>query len=173
MKAYRVLYILLLAGLLVACNRNNPTQRIVAPREYTTAYVGLHGHCYDSIPQAVVSLDLYSEGLVLDSTHRMQGSGYNLYFSDMFVDSLLEAGTYRQDTTGARLTYLPGRDYEGIPSGAYLLQVNEGQLTQIQLIDSGMVVVRDTLDGQTDIQCTLYYGRQRYDAHFQGALTIE
>lgn len=172
MKKYWIIFLIL--PLLVACNRNNPTQRIVAPREYTTAYVGLHGHCYDSIPQAVVSLDLYSEGLVLDSTHRMQGSGYNLYFSDMFVDSLLEAGTYRQDTTGARLTYLPGRDYEGIPSGAYLLQVNEGQtLTQIQLIDSGMVVVRDTLDGQTDIQCTLYYGRQRYDAHFQGALTIE
>lgn len=167
-------FIVLCSMLLLSCNRNSPTPRPVAPKEYQEAYLTCHGRCYDSIPFSVLSLDLYSEGLTLDSTHRMQGSGYNLYLSDIFVaDSVLDAGTYTSDSTARLFTFLPGRDFEGMPTGAYLLHVNEGSLESIQLIDSGRFVVRDTLDEIVDIRFTLYYGRECYEAHYQGPLTLD
>ena len=45
--------------LLTSCNKvpGDPQQKM--PKEYTEAWQEIHGHCYDSIPYAVVSLDLY------------------------------------------------------------------------------------------------------------------
>ena len=170
---------------LTACKQTPVTPRSSMPKEYTEAWQEIHGHCYDSIPYAVVSLDLYSDGLSLDADHRMQGTGYNLYISDIFVpDSLLEQGTYTSlpkdslSTFDFRLstyTFLPGRVFEGTPTGLYLLYVQEGRLMNVQLLDSGSFVVRDTTNGFTDLQFKLYYtsvyGTQAtYETHFQGVL---
>lgn len=166
-----LVFILCISLLFTSCNRNNPTQRPVAPREYSLAYFIAHGHCYDSVSASVLSLDLYSDGLWLDSTWHIQGTGYNLYFSDIFIeDSTLQSGDYHSDTTGALFTFLPGRNYEGMPSGTYLLRVNDGSLESIVMMDSGRVEVRDTLDGIADMCFTLYYGKECYEAHFQGPL---
>ncbi len=150
-----------------ACHRNAPDPQTVIPSVYTTAYCTPYGHHYDSIPFAVVSLDLYSDGLDLDTSRHMKGTGYNLCLSDIFVpDSLLAAGEYRADSVGAVFTFLPGRDYEGIPNGAYLLTVEEDKPTSIQVLDSGSFVYR-----HDSLIFTLYYNEgKRYDAAFHGPL---
>lgn len=178
MKQIRTI-LLALVCVLCACNPNAPTRRY-SLNEFNTVYVRTYGHCYDSVPMAVVSLDFYTPDLYLDSAERMQGTGYNLYLSDVFVpDSLLENGTYKSDTSALAFTFLPGKSFEGTPTGCYLLTVEEGSLTNIQLIDSGTMVVKDTLGGLKDIQLTYYThsntsyfsNRQRYTSHFQGTLT--
>ena len=152
------------------------------PSEYTIAYQEIHGACYDSIPYPVVSLDLYSEGLELDQNHRMQGTGYNLYISDIFLPLQEDTntlrilpGTYHSDTTALPFSFLPGKDWEGTPSGIYLLRVDNSALQSIQVIDSGTIVVRDTSNNLLDLQFTLYYKNQygykaTYTTHFQGDL---
>ncbi len=148
------------------------------PKEYTSAYEELFGMCYDSIPYHVVALDLYSEGLILDNNHRMKGTGYNLYISDIFLPdgfSRLPAGDFHSDATGSPYSFLPGRDWDGTPTGMYLLYIEEGKLQSIQLLDSGSFIMRDTTNGLIDIDFTLYctgsYGnRVTYKPHFQGEL---
>jgi hypothetical protein len=171
----KILYIAL-ALLATACTRYNPTPRTVLPTEYSSAWQEIYGHCYDSIPCAVVALDLYSEGLELDKNHRMKGTGYNLYISDIFVpDSMLAAGSYKSDKSGEAFTFLPGRDWDGTPTGMYLLRIEEGKLQSIQVLDSGLLVVKDTTNSLTDLQFTLYYknaygNKVTYTTHFQGTL---
>lgn len=167
---------------LSSCQPDTPTYRRGLPQEYTLVYEEIYGRCYDSIPYCVVALDVYSDGLTLDKDHRIKGTGYNLYLSDIFVpkregaDSLrLASGSYHSDTTAAPFTFLPGRDYEGTPHGMYLLNIEEDHIKSIQVIDSGYVEVRDTTNALTDLQFTLYYrnsygSRSTYKCHFQGEL---
>ena len=181
----KILFIALVV-LAAGCTPYKPTPYKGLPAEYTSAWQEIYGHCYDSIPYAVVALDLYSEGLALDKNHRMQGTGYNLYLSDIFVpDSLLAEGNYRsipRDSLSSftfhlsPYTFLPGRDWDGTPTGMYLLRIEEGKLQSIQLLDSGRMVVRDTTDHLTDLQFTLYYrntygNKATYTTHFQGTLS--
>jgi hypothetical protein len=180
-----ILYGFSLFLLLCSCQPARVTPRSTLPQEFTTGYQEIYGRFYDSIPYSVVALDLYSDGLELDSTHRMQGTGYNLYLSDIFVpDSLLAEGQYTsipQDSLSSfsyavsAYSFLLGRDYEGSPHGIYLLYIEEGKLQNIQVLDSGLFVVRDTTNGLTNVQFTLYYTNAEnrvntYEAHFQGAL---
>ena len=141
------------------------------PKTYTLCYEELYGHCYDSVSAAVVALDLYSEGLELDADHRMKGTGYNLYLSDVFVpDSLLVEGTYHSETTAAPYTFLPGHDYEGTPNGMYLLYVEQDKLQSIQVLDSGSFIYRND-----SLIFTLYYknaygSKATYKPTFHGTL---
>jgi len=139
---------------LTACRSSKPTPQRGLPENYTLAYEEIYGHCYDSLPNvAVVALDLYSDGLELDKDHRIKGTGYNLYLSDIFVpDSLLEEGEYTSDTTAAPFTFLPGKDYEGYPGGMYILNIEEDQIIHIQLLDSGSFAYRND-----SLLFTLYY----------------
>ena len=153
------------------------------PKEYTTAWEEIYGQCYDSIPYSVVALDLYSEGLELDKNHRMQGTGYNLYISDIFVpdqegktELRMVPGTYHSERSAMPFTFLPGKDWDGQPTGMYVLYVEEGKLQSIQVFDSGYVVMKDTTNGLVDLQFTLYYrnsytSRAKYTPHYQGSLT--
>ena len=167
----RILVYIVLLMSLIACRPSSPSVRRGLPAAYTTAYEQIYGHCYDSIAQAVVSLDLYSEGLELDKNKKIRGTGYNLYLSDIFVpDSLLEPGTYHSDTTGASFTFLPGKSYEGYPFGMYFLRIEDDQVSQIQVLDSGSFVYRND-----SLLFTLYYlnaygGRATYSCHFHGSL---
>lgn len=166
---HNIVYILFVIGL-IGC-RPTPSAYRGLPKTYATAYEQIHGHCYDSIAQAVVSLDLYSAGLELNKENHIVGTGYNLYLSDIFVpDSLLEEGMYRSDSTGAAFTFLSGRDYEGYPFGAYILNIENDQVKQIQLLDSGNFVYRND-----SILFTLYYknvygSRATYQCTYSGEL---
>lgn len=163
---------------LSACKPVKVIPQTIFPEEYTLAWEERYGACYDSIPYAVVALDLYSEGLSLDTAHRMQGTGYNLYLSDIFVAAdadTLVVGNYQSDNSAKPFTFLPGRDYEGTPHGIYLLYIENGQLQSIQLFESGTLVVRDTTNGLKDLHFTLHYRNANnadvtYDSHFQGHL---
>lgn len=171
MRAYCI-GIIGLIGLLgfSSCTPNKPSSYRGLPEAYHTAYEQVYGHCYDSVPYSVVSLDLYSEGLELnDSTHTIQGTGYNLYLSDIFVpDSLLEEGAYRSDTSALPFTFLPGREYEGYPHGMYILNIENDKILQIQVLDSGSFVYRND-----SLLFTLYFRNQYgsravYTCHFHG-----
>lgn len=145
------------------------------PSTYDVAYLQIHGHCYDSVAQAVVSLDLYSKGLDLNEENHIVGTGYNLFLSDIFVpDSLLEEGEYKAITstplTPSSFTFLPGRDFEGYPHGAYILNIENNQVKHIQLLDSGTFTYRND-----SLLFTLYYknaynGKAVYKCTYSGAL---
>ena len=155
---------------LPACRYNTPSERRVFPETYTLAYEEIYGHYYDSTA-AVVALDLYSDGITLDENHRIKGTGFNLYLSDIFVpDSLLVPGTYRTDTTATPFTFLPGRDFEGMPNGIYILDIQEDKVESIQVVDSGAFEYRND-----SLLFTLYYrnnggGVSTYQASFTGTL---
>ena len=169
----KIFIILAVIGL-VACKSNSPSAYRGLPKEYNLAYQEIYGHCYDSVPYAVVALDLYSEGITLNNEHRIQGTGYNLYLSDIFVpDSLLAQGEYKSitnDQLPIPYTFLPGRDYEGTPHGMYILDIQDDKIANIQVLDSGSLVFKGD-----SLLFTLYYtnsygSRITYTCHFAGGL---
>lgn len=152
---------ILVALCVTACRPSGPSSYRGLPKEYTTAYEEIYGHFYDSVPYAVVALDLYSEGLSLNAQRKIQGTGYNLYISDIFVpDSLLAEGDYtslpvtdnHSPLTITPYTFLPGRDFEGQPHGMYLLNIEDDKIIQIQRLDSGRFSYRND-----SLAFTLYY----------------
>lgn len=163
----KVLYLLsIIAFALSSCKPFTPAVRQEFPVEYDLAYQEIYGHFYDSVPYAVVALDLYSEGLTLNKDHKMEGTGYNLYLSDIFVpDSLLEEGEYTSLSLGEGrgeastihpFTFLAGRDYEGTPHGMYILSIGDGKVASIQVLDSGSFVYQGD-----SLLFTLYYRNSR------------
>lgn len=170
----RLLYIYMVFGWitfgLTACGEpNKPEPKQPFASEYHSCYVVQYGQAYDSVPHNVFALDLYSEGLTLDSTKHIVGTGTNLYISDIFLsDSLFATGTYLSDTTAADHTFLPGQTFEGTPTGIYLLMISESSVAGIQVVDSGRFVVNQTADSLYDMCFTLYYGKAKYEGHFVG-----
>lgn len=168
----------LLVLLLAACTPNKPSSYRGLPQQYTTAYEQIYGHCYDSVPYAVVGLDIYSDGLTLDEERRIKGTGYNLCITDIFVpDSLLEEGTYRslpyteQGIADPQpFTFLPGRDFEGYPHGMYILNIEEDQVLSIQVLDSGSFVYRNDSLAFTLYFRNTYGSRVTYNCYFTGPL---
>jgi hypothetical protein len=159
----KVFYLLsIIAFALSSCKPFTPAVRQEFPVVYDLAYQEIYGHFYDSVPYAVVALDLYSEGLTLNKDHKMEGSGYNLYLSDIFVpDSLLEEGEYHSIQPANQpaiepFTFLAGRDYEGTPHGMYILSIGDGKIASIQVLDSGSFVYRGD-----SLLFTLYYRNSR------------
>ena len=168
--------VVLIALCTVSCKRSESVEsNAVWPSEYTTAYEERYGQCYDSVPYQVVALDIYSGDLKLDSTHRMKGTGYNLYISDIFVEDTLIAGTYTSGTEALPFTFLPGHDYEGTPTGIYLLYVEKDKLKSIQVLQSGTMTVSEAGNGLKELQCTFHYTNSNnvdatYECHYRGAL---
>lgn len=185
MKSHIIHYTLFIAVaiLISSCRPSTPYVYRGMPKEYIVAWEEIYGQAYDSIPHSVVALDLYSKGLELDADHRMRGTGYNLYISDIFVpetqgtDTMrLVPGKYHSERTGLPFTFLPGKDWDGQPTGMYVLYVENGKLQSITMLDSGYIVVKDTLSSYVkDLEFTLYYknaysSRVTYKPHFQGTL---
>ncbi len=162
--------------LLAACSsKNTPRKPDSIATEMTYGKLICYGQFYDSIKYNVLSLDLYSDGLTLDSTNHMVGSGTNLYLSDIFVpliDTTLADGTYKCSTKPEPKTFLPGTDFEGTPTGTYILLIQDAKVASIILCsDSAFVVSRD---GQTtDLLFSLKTEDKSYDIHFKGVLDYE
>lgn len=165
--------LLALTLLLAACERPSGN-RTPKAQTFTTGYITCYGPCYDSIQAAAVMLDLYSDGLTLDSTGKMQGAGYNLCLTDVFVpDSMLVEGHYTWSNTGDTMTMLPGQNHDGTPHGMYLLTRAESGAYTILVLDSGYMDVQ--YDTVWHITYTGYYHnaqtyRQKYEATFTGPL---
>lgn len=164
----------LIALFAVAC-RPTPSSYRGLPSTYTTAYQRAYGHCYDSIPYAVVSLDLYSKGLELTEDQGIVGTGYNLYLSDIFVpDSLLAEGEYKSPINNqspvSPFTFLEGKDFEGYPTGAYILNIENNAVKQILLVDSGSMIYRNDSLLFTLYYKTTYGGKATYRCSFHDSL---
>lgn len=173
------LIILLTLFILVGCNPNTPSnKKTIGETSFDKAYSKSYGIHYAGrgVEQQVTDLAIYSEKLDLDSTGTIIGSGTNLYLSDIFLPStekhLLE-GKYLSDTTGNAYTFLPGVDYDGNISGAYLLNIENGNLINYIIFESGSYIVEQYAD-TTQINFTLKYneyGMQKlYEAIFRGII---
>lgn len=185
----RLLLYILLPLALLACRRITPTTPTTYSATFTSCYLEYYGQAYDSVPRHVFALDLYSDGVDLDSTRIIRGTGNNLYLSDIFLaDSLfteprLPAGTYHSDTSTLSYTFLPGQDFEGTPTGIYLLSIADDAVSSIRVLDSGRFVLTLTPDSLYDLRFTLYYTASSsassrpqvttYEAHFEGPITYE
>jgi hypothetical protein len=171
MKKILLSLLVLMAIAFSSCRPSSPSVYRGMPKTYATAYTTMYGHCYDSIAAAVLTLDLYSDGLELTKEKGIQGTGYNLCLSDVLVpDSLLEEGEYRSTDTAEPFTFLPGRSYEGYPHGAYILNIEENKVKSIQVVDSGLFVYRND-----SLLFTLYYrnaygSKVTYTCSYAGAL---
>lgn len=168
---------IILCLFLLGCNTPSPVPN-PEPKQmkFTTAYAVSYGDYYKKggLEQNVLSLDLYAGDLDLDSVGRIQGTGTNLYFSDIFVSAdvlTLQDGIYRSDTTAEAMTFLPGKNYEGSITGAYMLTVADGALTGISLIEEGEMDVQHIGDS-TFLSFTLYYTenyrKQQYIGQYRG-----
>ena len=124
----------LLAGILpYSCDnrKNEPSKNVVLRQPFTAGYAVYYGAYYDylGIDAHVFELDLYTEGLGIDSTGQYVGSGQNLYMTDIFSlgnDSLLAEGIYSIDTLYQYTpgSILGGESYGDIPGGAQLINVS-------------------------------------------------
>ena len=139
--------------LLCGCQRPAPSKPVTVATEFSSCYVELYGQAYDSVSQDVLALDLYSDGLDLNEQGKIEGTGTNLYISDIFTDAgaspwvinngrlLLREGIdslcFHSDSLPAAGTFLPGMDFEGNPTGIYLLTIADNAIAGIQVLDSG------------------------------------
>lgn len=171
MKQY--LFILVLSVLVCGCSPSNPVRP--TPKVATEFVMGIeefYGEYYERVPRSVCALDLYSEGLTLDSANHISGTGTNLYVSDIFLkDSVLAEGKYTSDTTTESFTFLPGKDFEGNPTGIYRLQIEDAKVTGIVVFEQGTIEVKHWADS-TDMVLTFPAGsaKKEYKAHFRGVL---
>lgn len=172
-------YIVSVVLLFVACNNSGtPTyQTSIGDTQFDKAYVKQYGQFYASrgVEQVVFDLDLYSENLQLDSG-RIVGSGTNLYISDIFLPNDTKEfllGSYISDTTAAVYTFLPGVEYDGNISGAYLLNIVDGNLQGYTIFSEGSFQVEqdaDSIQISFNLQYEHYGLKKTYKAQFKGII---
>jgi len=136
--------------LLTACGDNSrpsaPDEQPLADSVMTMAIAKNHGQWYSGVDCNILSLDLYSDGLHFNERGYIEGTGTNLYFSDIFLpltDTALTVGTYSLDTTATVYTALPGVAYDNTVAGAYLLLIENSNLKRVILLKSGSFVVAE------------------------------
>ena len=172
------LLILIALVALSACHPVNPPTPKPLPIEatLTLAKQKHYGQFYHNLPRSVFSLDFYSVGLSFDSLDYVQGSGINLYFSDIFMDpeaTTLADGTYILDSVASPFTFLPGMNIDGGITGAYVLLLQEAELKKIYYVTSGSFTLA-TRGDTTDFSCHLMLdSKQSYDATYSGVLIRE
>lgn len=176
MKHIFRIIIILAAVSFAACKGNNtPVKPDPIDLELTHGSLLFYGTYYEGLPLNVVAMDLYSKDITFDQSGYIRGSGTNLYLSDIFLpltDSIPAPGTYRCDTTAEVNTFLPGMDFEGSPTGTYLLQIKDDAIAQLILFNDSSFTLTEK-DGITDIQFNLTTKGKTYAVHFNGYLKYE
>lgn len=166
-----VIYLLLLL-LVASCNPinnpNTPTKPVIADSVFVCADFREYGDYYKTGHQ-VYAIDLLSQGLEYDSLFHIQGSGYNLFLSDIFTTSKsLPAGHYQMDSVAKDMTFLRGMDFEGSITGTYLLQISENKIQRITLFTGGSMDVA-YLEDEILLDFKLYTADSTlYHATYQG-----
>lgn len=166
-----VIYLLLLL-LVASCNPinnpNTPTKPVIADSVFVCADFRKYGDYYKTGHQ-VYAIDLLSQGLEYDSLFHIQGSGYNLFLSDIFTTSKsLPAGHYQMDSVARDMTFLRGMDFEGSITGTYLLQISENKIQRITLFTGGSMDVA-YLEDEILLDFKLYTADSTlYHATYQG-----
>lgn len=142
---------------------------------YDKGQVTFYGAYYatNGIEQNVVSLDIYSKDLSLDSAGYMVGTGVNLYISDIFLpqqDTMLVESSYIMDTTGRAFTFIPGVNFDGTISGAYILTVTDGSLVNTEIFEDGSFQVGYKGDSVLIEFLLKKESGEKYAANFKGEL---
>lgn len=84
---------------------------------FTWGYAEFYGPYYANRqnPNQVVSLNLFSDSLEIDSTSTLKGNGQYLFLEDVFMnpnDTLMPVGTYTISDSGNAFTIYPGKQIE-------------------------------------------------------------
>ena len=145
--------------------------------EYYGAYYEAEG-----IPYDVISLDLYSKGLGLNDEGMMEGTGTNLYISDIFISTAtpkasnasdyLKEDVYESDSTANVHHFLRGLDYDGNYGGSYVLLMSETGYKVLPLTGGEMTV---SYSGDTlvlDGHATLRGQKKTYPFHYRNILPV-
>ena len=155
----------LAALLLTSCGDSSrpdtPDAPPIADTILTLARMQNHGQWYRDIDCNVLSLDLYSDGLHFNERGYIEGTGTNLYFSDIFLpltDTLLTPGLYSLDTLGLPYTALPGVAYDNTAAGCYILLIENNNIRQIILVSEGTFLLE-----QQDSTYSLHFDLKTHD----------
>ena len=132
---------LLILNCLIGCA---PTPKPVPTEDvYDYGFITRYGANYQEqgIESNVFMLDVYTPGLRLNDQDKIEGTGLNLCFSDVFTlptdTKLQDDVAYTMDSTGRADSFLPGQDFEGNINGAYLLDIQDNKVRSITLFRDG------------------------------------
>ena len=167
-----ILFLFSFLFLITSCDPNEFKGNVSRKSKFTKGTVVYYGDIRN-IGTNVLSLDIYSSKLSLDSTGaNYVGIGKNLYFDDLYISSAehkLVDGIYKADSTGNAFTFLPGKNNDGVSSGAYLATVSDMQISY-DYITLGQFVVQ-TKNDSTIIDFELKTDRgDKFEAQFRGIL---
>lgn len=174
MKYIRLVSTLLLLCFLAACHNNPSGPREPVQIHLTQGSATYYGAYYaeDGIDSHVITLDLFTPSLTLDSAIR--GTGYNLYIQDLFVGdaTTLVEGTYAADSTGATMTYLRGMQYDQSYVGACMHMIADGKTSGVIPLQEGDIQIR--LSGDSTYLTFACRGTDgiTYKGDYQGILPI-
>lgn len=169
-------YILLLLVVLTACHTPTRKPHVDSIALYDSVYVSAdlqwHKQYYPLLDRQVFSIDLLSDGLSFDSAYHIQGTGLNLFFSDIFLpmnSNTLQDGVYRMDTTAEANTFLPYQYFEGGNiTGCYMLDIQESKIQRIIGFTAGELEIT-SLGDDIRLNATLYLADSTlYRATYQG-----
>jgi len=177
MKHLRFFLLSVSSFFLFAC-KPTPTPTPTAD-VFTFGEVTRYGAYYqdEGIESNVYMLDVYSDGLKLNAENKIEGTGRNLCFSDVFTlptdTRLLYNVEYSADSTGMPNTFLHGQNFEGNINGAYLLDIKDNQVSAITLFTSGTFIMTQAGD-TTHIVFELVTDKKAvYKATFHAPLTYK
>lgn len=156
-------YILPVLILLTACRPDGKNPDIDGGLKlydsiFVSADLQWHKQYYPNLDCEVFSIDLLSEGLAFDSAFHINGTGCNLYISDIFLpcnSMTLQDGLYHMDTTAQPYTFLPYMYFEGEVTGTYLLDIKNSNLNRIIGFTAGEMKVHHS-NGDINLDITLY-----------------
>lgn len=118
---------------------------------FTWGYAEFYGPYYENRnnPNQVVTLNIFSDSLEIDSTSTLKGIGQYLYLEDVFMnptDTLMPEGTYTISNTGNAFTIYPGKQIEENGTkydvGAYIYFIEKNNAYTVRkFISSGNMKV--------------------------------
>ena len=155
--------------------------------QFTWGYAQFYGDYYRNynIKNNVLSLNLFTKNLFINSDKALDGTGQYLLMEDIFVapnDTLLPAGTYKVSETAEPFTFYSGKIFKDkndeIPSGAYIYFIeSDAARSKIACITDGTMTIsiqNDTiyniachfvLDGKDELNGTFSKVLYHFDEH--------
>lgn len=165
MNKIKTIIFSLLVVAFVACKPTEPP----APYTYETnpkftwGFAGFYGNYYQNydIENNVVTLNLFTEKLVVNKENLLEGVGQYLIIEDIFSapsDTLLPVGEYKVAETGEPFTFYGGKKFEDnrdpVPSGAYIHYIEtDPTKSKIAYITDGTMNIRVENDTIYSISC--------------------
>jgi len=121
--------------------------------QYTKGYVDFWGSWYADygVENNVLSLNAFTDSLLVDDEGQLNGFGQYLYLEDIFLapsDTLFPEGTYRISNSGEAFTIAPGEEFEEegkkTDVGAYIIYYEQNESFSIRkfIVDGSMTVAQ-------------------------------